>query len=463
MTARGWPEGYQPTVSNVAGTVNDPGGRSVLLWAIAPESSEDNPSDPAVTRNENENENENGNANENENEDVVKNVVEVATESEVENNEVNEAEDNEVENNDDDSDSEESIGAFKVALGWFVNRRSDFLTLVGTRQGVTLTSDMDVDPEGTGAFAMSAMIMRSLQRRMEKSEAFNDFLQPSFQADPDGMGTISHFLQGYYDLVIPGLNEDSSFGVLLLAVDIQTFERASQQRRLDVNFNVPCLQGPPGDPILEALLKANVDVVPRTENGSYENLEIAEISADAFSVCSANDQLGYPHMLVAENSDSGGNSEPGWEDFRRDNPRKLHRLPIKDEGSLLGWRQLVDHLKTHSEHLPVLRQRLFQADPTGFATSVTCLQDIIDYEAVSDVGSEDSAMGGEETDVLVHAVSQTTFMDACTTGTIDTNANVWLPNSPVLAEVPWAHTFASAQVERKLMSSASAQMENRDD
>jgi hypothetical protein len=72
-------------------------------------------------------------------------------------------------------------------------------------------------------------------------------------------------------------------------------------------------------------------------------------------------------------------------------------------------------------------------------------------------------MGGEETDVLVHAVSQTTFMDACTTGTIDTNANVWLPNSPVLAEVPWAHTFASAQVERKLMSSASAQMENRDD
>lgn len=199
------------------------------------------------------------------------------------------------------------------------------------------------------------------------------------------------------------------------------------------------------------------------KKGSYEDLQIAEISADAFSVCTVNDQLGYPHKLVAENSGSGGNSEPGWEDFLRDNSQKLHRLPLKDESTLLSWRQLVDHLKLHSEHLPVLRQSLFEADPTGFATSISCLQDIIDYEAGSDVGSEDSAMGGEETDVLVHAVSQTTFMNACTTGTIDTNANLWLPSNPVLAEVLWAHNVANEQVERKLMSPASEQTDGQDD
>lgn len=182
MTARRWPEGYQPTRSNLAGTVNDPGGRSVLLWAIAPESAADNPSDSPVIGNQNRNENENANENEN------KNEVEVPGENQAENNEVNEAENNEDENNDDDSDSEGSIGAFKIALGWFVHRRFDFLSLVGTRQAATLTSDMDVNREGTSAFAMSTMIMRSLQRRMEKSEAFKEFLQPSFQADPDGMG-----------------------------------------------------------------------------------------------------------------------------------------------------------------------------------------------------------------------------------------------------------------------------------
>jgi hypothetical protein len=168
-------------------------------------------------------------------------------------------------------------------------------------------------------------------------------------------------------------------------------------------------------------------------------------------------------MRVAENSGSGGNSEPCWEDFLRDNSQKLHRLPLKDESTLLSWRQLVDHLKLHSEHLPVLRQSLFEADPTGFATSISCLQDIIDYEAGSDVGSEDSAMGGEETDVLVHAVSQTTFRNACTTGTIDTNANLWLPSNPFLAEVLWAHNVADEQVERKLMSRASEQTDGQDD
>lgn len=340
---------------------------------------------------------------------------------------------------------------FNVALGWYAHENPECWNLITTRQAGILSSNLDDIGEGVGAFVASLLFMDSLQAEMAFNPDLRRVLGPSFETDPEGLGTICSVLQGYYNRGKPRVGgEDRSRGVLLAAVDMETFERAAQRHMVDMSAAETRVQE--GDQLLGALLGAHLDALPWHADPDDPPEKMPQ---PHYSCCTVLDQDGNAHILVAEDVDAEGNIEPGWDKFKSSHSSTLHRLLPEDAFHIAAACELVRSLREYSRHIPSLQHELFGIDPSGFATCVQGLQSFIDWQAdaESDAGSTDSAMDVGQVRMPLFAVSQRTFMDAFIAGTVDSVAHTWLPTNPVMGGIISGQGNADDKIRKQLMRS----------